>query len=62
MTAAASQEKDMNLLALSGLIWAVLLAIGFEMKGGTLLVLAFLVFAGLVEGAREVGGLINVLL
>ena len=52
----------MNLLALSGLFWAFLLAICFEMKGGTLLVLAFLVFAGLVEGAREVGGFINVLL
>ena len=52
----------MNLLAVTGLIWAFLLAIGFEMKGGTLIILLFLVIAGLVEGAREVGGLINVLL
>tara|TARA_R100001510_G_C7539104_1_gene127429 strand:- start:92 stop:277 length:186 start_codon:yes stop_codon:yes gene_type:complete len=57
-----SQEKDMNLLAIAGLIWAFLLAIGFEMKGGTLIILVFLVIAGLVEGAREVGGFINVLL
>ncbi len=52
----------MNLLAIAGLIWAFLLAIGFEMKGGTLILLVFLVIAGLVEGAREVGGFINVLL
>lgn len=58
----SSQEKDMNLLAIAGLIWAFLLAIGFEMKGGTLMLLVFLVIAGLVDGAREVGGLINVLL
>ena len=58
----SSQEKDMNLLAIAGLIWAFLLAIGFEMKGGTLILLVFLVIAGLVEGAREVGGFINVLL
>ena len=51
----------MNLLAAAGLIWAFLLVIGFEMKGGTLILLGFLIIAGFMGMIRDLGGMLNVL-
>ena len=57
----SSKEKAMNLIAAAGLIWAFLLAIGFEMKGGTLILLGFLIIAGFMGMIRDLGGMLNVL-
>lgn len=51
----------MNILAVTGLIWAFLLIIGFEMKGGTLILLGFLIIAGFMGAIRDLGGFLNVL-
>jgi hypothetical protein len=56
-----SRRRNMNLLAAAGLIWAFLLVIGFEMKGGTLILLGFLIIAGFMGMIRDLGGMLNVL-
>jgi hypothetical protein len=50
-----------NAIALAGIIWGVLLAIGFEMRGGTLLLLGFLIAGGCLDLLRQVGGWVNLL-